>query len=165
MPTQDIRITGADIARWQEARDRYRNEIKSATDKLADVERKLTAAAVLAAALHEETPTVQRETFPVTAPASNDIHDSDDEPIPASDRLYDDLAATGESLKVAQIRERLVKLGVPQAETKNYVYGLVYRMVQGGRLLKRGAKYRAAPKPSPQGEAGAVAAPASSVTH
>jgi hypothetical protein len=47
----------------------------------------------------------------------------------------------------------------PDVARKNYVYGLPFRLVKSGKLVKRGSKYRAAPISSPQGEAEAVGPP------
>ena len=47
-----------------------------------------------------------------------------------------------------------------KANQKNYIYGLLFRLVKSGKLIKRGSKYRAAPISSPEGEAEAVGASA-----
>jgi hypothetical protein len=68
------------------------------------------------------------------------------------------MQASGASLKIGDIRRRLVELGFDQKikeSAPNYIYGLVGRLVTTQRLLKRGMKYRAAPSSSSQEETGA----------
>lgn len=160
-----IILTTGQIAAWREEDanlelnraddERLEREINERNQRRKELRRKLEAAAVFSDVIEEEV-------IKAAPRASNGHGGSDEQADSAAFDLVANLQKTGDSLKVQQARQRLIDLGHEEkANRKNYVYGLLYRLVKSGKLVKRGSKYRAAPISSPEGETGAVGAPVS----
>ena len=128
-------------------------EINERTQRRTEIRRRLEAVDLLAEMAAEKA----EKSLPEELKPNGAAEESDS---PASD-LVENLRKTGQSLKVKEIRQRLAELGHKgKADEKNYVYGLVFRLVKSGKLSKRGPRYRAAPISSPEGETEAVGASA-----
>jgi hypothetical protein len=156
-----VLLTASDVAAWREERDQLEADIKERQERLAIIKRKLDAADMFLMEVQDDPRSVLAD------PASFFETEEEEGSDSVSDALVVNLRTTKDSLKVGQIRDRLAQIGFADKvkARPNYVYGLVYRLTKKGRLIKRGARYRAAPISSPQGETGAVAAPAPSPTH
>jgi hypothetical protein len=142
----DILLTAGDLLKWREEDRQLDDEIRQLQQRRSDIKRKLDAAEILAAALAPSEIEQSR-------PASNghDAEELSDSPAVA---LCANLSKTGESLKAAQVRDRLIQLGFGERleKTPGYHYALLHRLSHNGKLIKRGSKYRAAPMVSPEGE-------------
>jgi hypothetical protein len=156
-----IYVTPKQIAQWRsenaqlESRrsedERLAIEINERNQRRIELKRKLEAADILSESEEYKEPLVEK---PV-----QETEDSGGSP--AFD-LVENLRKTGDSLKVKEARKRLHDLGyADKAKHPNYIHGLLFRLVKGGKLVKRGSKYKAAPISSPEGEAEAVGASAS----
>ena len=147
----DVLLTASDIPKWREEDKQLAEQIRQLEQRRTEVKRKLDAAEVFAGAPVAEAP----------APLSNG-HDTEDSTDSAPVALVANLRKTGDSLKVQGIRARLIELGFEDKikAQPNYHYSLAYRLSRGKnpKLIKRGAKYRAAPVSSPEGETEAVGA-------
>jgi hypothetical protein len=150
----DILLTASDVVKWREEDKRLEEEIRERQQRRNDLRRKLDAAEIFA-----ETPVDQP---PNPEPAKSNVAESDVDAESAPVALCANLRKTGEALKVQQIRARLIELGFGEKlkAQPNYHYSLVYRLSKNGKLIKRGSKYRAPLIESPEGETGAVGAPA-----
>jgi hypothetical protein len=149
-----IAVSAKEIAAWRDDDARLEREITERVQKRSEIKRKLDAVEVLSM----PTDGKEEKEPPTAEPLAQETEDGGGSP--AFD-LLENLRKTGHSLKVQEARQRLVDLGhAEKANQKNYIYGLLFRLVKGGKLIKRGSKYKAAPTSSPQGEAGALGAPA-----
>ena len=161
MSKGSVLLTAEDLLRWREEDRQLDEQIRQLQQKRADVKRKLDAAEVFAErlpAIHADAELTPR--VPVTRTA-----DADGDSAPKA--LCENMARTGDSLKVNQIKQRLIEIGFAEKvkAQPNYHYQLVYRLTKSGRLLRRGERYRAAPKSSPQGETEAVGASVNQGSH
>jgi hypothetical protein len=139
-----ISVSERDISQLREEDAVLEREINERDQRRAEIKRKLDAVDIVAAMMAEKEP--------VEHPKTNGAAEGGDSP--AYD-LVENLRKTGDSLKVKDLRRRLAEIGhKDKAEEKNYIYGLLYRLTRGNnpKLVKRGAKYRAAPISSPEGE-------------
>jgi hypothetical protein len=154
MSKGSVLLTADDLLRWRTEDKELDDQIRALQLRRAEVKRKLDAAEVFAEKLSA---TPDRPTAP---PAPSQTPDDDEEGDSAPKALVANLAMTGESLNVKQVRARLIELGFGEKiKTRpNYHYSLVYRLTRRGKLLRRGTKYRAAPISSPEGETEAVGA-------
>lgn len=153
MPARDgIFLPTTKIASWRDEDARLEVEINERIQRRTELRRKLEAAEVLS----EDT----LETAPATVTPASDADSEDASNSPAS-AFVANLRRTGDSLRVQQARQRLIDIGYgAEANRKNYIYGLLYRLTKSGKISKRGSKYRAAPISSPEGETEAVGASA-----
>jgi hypothetical protein len=154
MSKGSVLLTAEDLLRWREEDGQLDEQIRQLQQKRAEVKRKLDAAEVFAerlSAVHADAEMTPRVAVTRTADADGDS---------APKALCENMARTGDSLKVNQIKQRLIEIGFAEKvkAQPNYHYQLVYRLTKSGRLLRRGERYRAAPKSSPQGETEAVGA-------
>jgi hypothetical protein len=154
-----IVLTTKQISQWREEESRLEKmrpadevlerELNQRNQRRKELRRRLDAVDLFSA--------VEEEVLP--EPPAVPINEAADEPDPDSSipmAFVANLRKTGDSLKVQQARQRLIELGyVEEAARKNYIYGLLYRLVKSGKVVKRGSKYRAAPNSSPEGETGA----------
>ncbi len=149
MTKRDILLTASDVMKWRDEDKRLEEEIREKQQRRNDLRRKLDAAEIFA-----ETPSYQAPNPEISTPSG---HESDIDAESAPVALCANLSKTGESLKVHQIRTRLIELGFEgKFKTQpNYHYSLAYRLSKSGKLVKRGAKYRTPPVNSPEGETGA----------
>jgi hypothetical protein len=146
-----VEVSAKQIASWRDDDARLEKEINERVQKRSEIKRKLDAVELLS--------TLTEEKEPPAAPIAQETEDGGGSP--AFD-LVENLRKTGHSLKVQEARRRLQDLGhAEKADQKNYIYGLLFRLVKSGKLVKRGSKYKAAPISSPEGEAEAVGASAS----
>ncbi len=151
MTTRDgIFLPTKKIASWREEDERLEREITERLQRRAELRRKIDAADILA-----------EDTDQAARPAAEKAESEDDaEANSPAAAFVANLRSTGDSLKVQQAKQRLADIGFPEeANRKNYIYGLLYRLTKSGKLVKRGLKYRAAPS-SPEGETEAVGASA-----
>jgi len=157
--TKTVLLTLDQVENWRKERDALEEEIRDKTEKLRSVKLKLDAAEVFTKEPADTPATPGSNGYVVPAPADSSDVDTD-EPVSVSQIFLANLRETGDSLKVSQVRNRLVQLGFGKIiETKpNYAYGFVYRLTRAGKLLKRGSRYRAAPIDSSQEETEAVGA-------
>jgi hypothetical protein len=165
-----VLLTVGDVAKLQQEKTKLVKEIAARNERLMVVQRGLDLAEFVTAevgrgakakhpgvkldAVHLA-PENEKESARVDADLTDDDSESAADPLIAHMQKY---AAV---LKVAQIRDALVKIGFGEKvkARPNYVYGLVYRLTKRGRLIKRGKKYQAAPHSSPdEGETEAVGA-------
>jgi hypothetical protein len=143
-----VAVSAKEIAGWREEDARLEQEINERIQKRSEIKRKLDAVEILSALTEGKEPPSE--------PVEQETEDAGGSP--AFD-LVENLRKTGHSLKVQQARQRLVELGhADKANQKNYIYGLLFRLVKSGKLIKRGSKYKAAPASSPEGETEAVGA-------
>ncbi len=154
----EVLLTFAQVETWRKERDILERDIREKTEKLKQVKIKLEAAEIFAG--DDSLRTLDESDQSDASP--QDREDEGDRPESISDVLCANLRETGDSLRVDQVRDRLVSLGFGDILRKkpNYVYGLVFRLTKSGRLLKRGLKYRAAPIESPDEETEATGASA-----
>jgi hypothetical protein len=154
MTKNDILLTANDVAKWREEDARLEEEIRKAQQRRNELRRKLDAAAIFAEISSGE-PVEQVGIKP-------NGHESESDADSAPVALCANLRKTGEALKVAQIKQRLIELGFGSKieASPSYPYTLVYRLAKTGKLLKRGSKYRVPPISSPEGETGVVGTPA-----
>lgn len=148
----EVLLTASDLLKWREEDKELDEKIRQLQQRRSDLKRKLDAAEVFADAL---------ATGPVSGLLSQaNGHDSEEPSESPAVALCENLRKTGESLKVQQIKARLIELGFgAKIEVQpNYTYTLVYRLSKSGKLLKRGSRYRAPPDSSPEGETEAVGA-------
>lgn len=142
-----VAVSAKEIAAWREDDARLEQEINERIQKRSEIKRKLEAVEILSMPAEEKEPAVE----PI-------VQETEDGGSPAFD-LVENLRKSGHSLKVQQARQRLRDLGhAEKADQKNYIYGLLFRLVKSGKLIKRGSKYKAAPISSPEGETEAVGA-------
>jgi len=155
MVTRDgVAVSAKEIASWRDEDARLEREIDQRVQRRSEIKRLLDAVELLSVQTEGK-----EEKEPPTAPAITP-ESEDDGGSPAFD-LVEHFRKTGHSLKVQEARQRLIDLGhADKANQKNYIYGLLFRLVKSGKLIKRGSKYKAAPTSSPEGEAGALGAPA-----
>jgi hypothetical protein len=148
MSKSNVLLTAEDLLRWREEDKRLEEQIRLLQQQRSEVKRKLDAAEVFA----ERLPPSQSDLELTPPPARITIGDAGDS---APKALYEDLLKTGDSLNVKQVKARLMEIGFAEKvrAQPNYHYQLVYRLTKSGKLLRRGQKYRAAPKSSPEGEA------------
>jgi hypothetical protein len=150
----DVLLTAGDLLKWREEDKQLDEQIHQLQQRRSEIKRKLDAAEVFAGAL----------SLVVANPLPSKVngHDTGESSDSPPELLCANLRKTGESLTVRQIRERLIELGFEDKlkAQSNFPYGLVYRLSKSGKLLKRGSKYRAPPTSSPEGETGALGAPA-----
>jgi hypothetical protein len=156
MSKGSVLLTAEDLLRWREEDKMLDEQIRALQQKRNEVKRKLDAAEVFAERLSPSQADAE-----ITPPPLARNHD--DESGSAPKALYENLLATGDSLKVKQVKVRLMEIGFGEKlkAQPNYHYQLVYRLTKSGRLLRRGERYRAAPKSSPEGETEAVGVSAS----
>ena len=150
----DVLLTFGQVEAWRKERDILEQEIRDKSEKLRKIKLKLDAAEFFAGE-----PQSQNVEAKEHAPSpGNDEEIGERESI--ADVFCANMRETGDSLKVHQVRDRLVSLGYGDIirEKPNYVYGFVYRLTKSGRLLKRGMRYRAAPISSSEEETEAVGA-------
>jgi hypothetical protein len=146
-----IVVPAKKIANWREEDARLELEISERIQRRAELRRKLEAADILSEDTNEEA-----RSHPETPPLAADGEDETDS---VAGAFVANLRKTGDSLKVQQAKQRLIEIGFKsEANRKNYIYGLLYRLTKSGKLLKRGSKYRAAPISSPEGETAATGA-------
>ena len=166
-PRNGIFITPQRIAQWkaeeaelEREKDndaKLERELNERNQRRKLLRRKLEAAEIFADEIEEE---ILIAPSPPVAAGPGDSQEPGDSGDSAATDLVANLRKTGDSLKVQQVRQRLIDIGHAEAANrKNYIYGLVYRLTKRGKLIKRGTKYRAAPITSLEGEAGAVGAP------
>lgn len=150
-----IILTESQVATWLQDKAKAIATIKAAQETLASINRKIEAAEIITGA-----PIVA--TVPATSADQAPDRDDDGDADSAANLLCADMRASGASLKVGQIRIRLMALGFADkiADKPNYVYGLAHRLTKTGKLIKRGSKYRASPIPSSQEETGVLGTPA-----
>jgi hypothetical protein len=156
----NVLLTAEEIAQWRIEQASLEEEIRLRQERLVGIKRRLDAAEVF---LNDKTFAVENlEPPPSAISAANGRDDDDDGGPSVANSLLANMVETGASLKVGQIRQRLVDIGFGERVKSNptYVYGLVYRLAKRGRLVKRGSKYRAVVRISPEGETGASSAPA-----
>ncbi len=153
MSKGSVLLTADDLLQWRTEDKELDDQIRTLQLRRAEVKRKLDAAEVFAEKL-TAAPDPSAPGAPSQTPEDDDEGDS------APKALVANLAMTGESLNVKQVRARLIELGFGEKiKTRpNYHYSLVYRLTRRGKLLRRGTKYRAAPISSPQEETEAVGA-------
>jgi hypothetical protein len=165
MPARDgITLTPKQISQWREEESRLEKlrpddeklerELNQRNQRRNELRRRLEAVDLFAA--------VGEEILPDPAPLAPSEEETGDDNADSSAAVdfVANLRKTGDSLKVQQARQRLIDIGhAEEANRKNYIYGLLYRLVKSGKLVRRGSRYRAAPISSPQGETGAVGAP------
>jgi hypothetical protein len=145
-----VAISAKEIAAWRDEDTRLEREINERIQKRSEIKRKLDAVEVLSVLTEGK-----EENEPVSAQEIEEDGGS------AAFDLVENLRKTGDSLKVQGARQRLRDLGYTEkANHKNYIYGLLFRLVKSGKLIKRGSKYKAAPTSSPEGEAEAPTASA-----
>ena len=154
----DVLLTASDVMKWRVQERELGEKILKLQQQHSDLQKKLSAAEVFAlpdAPMDVESQ-VQPNGHDIKEPA--DSAPTDSAPI----AICANLQKTGESLKVRQIRDRLIELGFGEKirMQPNFSYSLVYRLSQSGKLLKRGSKYRAPPASATEGEAEAVGASA-----
>jgi hypothetical protein len=143
-----VAVSAKEIAAWRDDDARLEQEINERIQKRSEIKRKLDAVEILSALNEEEEPPI--------APTGQETEDDGGSPAFA---LVENLRKTGHSLKVQEARQRLIDLGhTDKANQKNYIYGLLFRLVKSGKLIKRGSKYKAAPNSSPEGDTEAVGA-------
>jgi hypothetical protein len=143
-----VAVSAKEIAAWREDDARLEQEISERLQKRSEIKRRLDAVELLSEGKEEKEPRTE-----LPAQESEDGGGS-----PAFD-LVENLRKHGGSLNVKQARQRLFDLGhAEKASQKNYIYGLLFRLVKSGKLIKRGSKYKAAPSSSPKGETEAVGA-------
>jgi hypothetical protein len=147
MSKSNVLLTAEDLLRWREEDKRLEEQIRLLQQQRSEVKRKLDAAEVFAERLAPSHADLEL-TPPAARVAIGDAGDS------APKALCENMARTGDSLKVNQIKQRLIEIGFAEKikAQPNYHYQLVYRLTKSGRLLRRGERYRAAPKSSPEGE-------------
>jgi len=141
----DVLLTASDIPKWRDEDRQLTEQIHQLEQRRDEVRRKLEAAKVF-----EPSPSAE-----VHVGLANG-HDGEDSTDSAPTALISNLRKTGDSLKVQGIKARLIELGFGDKlkAQPNYHYSLAYRLSRGEKpkLIKRGAKYRAAPISSPEGE-------------
>ena len=154
MSKGNVLLTAEDLLRWREEASRLDEQIRHLQQKRAEVKRKLDAAEVFA----ERLPAGHAQAE--LAPKVSSIRAADADGDSAPKALRENMAKTGDSLKVNQIKQRLIEIGFAEKvrAQPNYHYQLVYRLTKSGQLLRRGERYRAAPKSSPEGETEAFGA-------
>jgi hypothetical protein len=157
-------LTADDVKGWLQERHDLQRKIATQQKKLEDLNQKLAAAELLSPGSTNRkidghlngAPTDERApNEEMSPPESKDGTDAS-----LAEILYADLLKSGAALGVAQIKDRLVQIGLgPKLEqaSPNYVHGLVFRLTKAGRLLRRANSYRAVPPASSQEEAGAKA--------
>lgn len=157
MSKGSVLLTAEDLLRWREEDRKLDEQIRQLQQKRAEVKRKLDAAEVFAERLPQSQADIE------LAPPSATARTVDAEGDSAPKALYENLVRTGDSLNVKQIKARLAEIGFAEKvrTQPNYHYQLVYRLTKSGRLLRRGQRYRAAPKASPEGETEGVGPSAS----
>jgi hypothetical protein len=145
-----IVLTTKQIAAWRDEDASLECKINELIQRRNELKRKLDAVDILSVSTNEKEPTEETLT-------SESKEDGDS----AAFDLVENLRKTGDSLKVQQARQRLIELGhEDKANQKNYIYGLLYRLVKSQKLAKRGKRYRAAPNSSSKEETEAVGASA-----
>lgn len=155
-----IVLTTKQISQWreEEARleksrpddEKLERELNERNQRRKDLRRRLDAVDLFST-VGEENPPDSAPPTPSEEGTGNDGADSS-----AAVDFVANLRKTGDSLKVQQARQRLMEIGhAEEASRKNYIYGLLYRLVKSGKVVKRGTRYRAAPISSPEGETGA----------
>jgi hypothetical protein len=152
---KQILLTAEDVKTWLKEQHDLRQKIGRLQKELENVNQKLSAAELLSPGALDRK--ISAGAANGHAGQSNEYHQSGKEN-DIRDALCADMQASGASLKIGDIRRRLVELGFDQKikeSAPNYIYGLVGRLVTTQRLLKRGMKYRAAPSSSSQEETGA----------
>jgi hypothetical protein len=153
---KQILLTAAEVKGWREEKRDIEQKMAALQKRLDAVMRKLNAAEVLAPEAVAETKSGRSLNG-----SSRADEDSGEAETSIAKVFLANMAVTGDSLKVAQIRTRLAELGFQQkvASHPNYAYGLVHRLTRMGYLIKRGPRYRAAPKGSSQEETGTISGP------
>jgi hypothetical protein len=142
-------LTLSQIQEWQNERNQLAAEMAAMNERLARLDRKLEAAKVFVPDAEKEAEKSEIEVLEAHA-ASDSL----------SDVVLIAVGTLGGSPKPAAIRRRVAQLnptlGAKLAESSSYFYTVLGRHLHKGRLVKHGGGYRLA-KPSPNGEAGAVA--------
>jgi phage I-like protein len=154
----DVLLTSADLLRWREEDRELDEQMRQLMVRRADIKRKLEAAEVLAQAFETPSPAglVPTAAAAASPKIGNGVEKADepDEGDTAPVALIANMRATGASLKVQNIKAKLIELGFGEKlkAQPNYHYSLAYRLTKSGKLLKRGSKYRAAPMVSLESE-------------
>jgi hypothetical protein len=131
----------------------HESEINKRFQRRAEIKKMLDAVEIFAAPAAEKQEKKSVAELPAESKENGDS---------AAFDFVENLRETGDSLNVKQARQRLSQLGhEDRANQKNYIYGLLFRLVNSGKLVKRGKRYKAAPISSSKEETGAVGAPVS----
>lgn len=148
MSAGDVLLTASDLLKWREEDRQLDEEIRQKQQRRADLKRKLDAAEVFAE------PVATPAAAAVPEPATPAAHGADEESETPPQVFLANMRKTGDSLNIKQIKARLIELGFGDRikAQPNYHYQLAYRLTRGTKLLKRGAKYRAAPIVLPEEE-------------
>jgi hypothetical protein len=148
-----VLLTGADVVKWREEEKVCEETIKATQLRLAVIRRRLDAASVF------------MDVQPDPALESPQVVETDDDIDSLGDVVGAAISAIGGAPKPIAIRQWIVKNNPVWRDRldahPNYFYTVLARRVKRGKLVRRGQGYRL-PSVSPQGETGAVAAPASS---
>lgn len=156
----DVLLTSSQVETWRKEKDALEQEIRERTEKLRKIKLRLDAAEIFAS--EPLTEPIAANELPTRRPGVEEDEEEEGGSESIANIFCANMRETGDSLKVRQVRERLVSLGFGDTirEKPNYVYGFVYRLTKSGKLLKRGSKYRAAPLGSSEEETEAVGASA-----
>lgn len=152
-----VLLTVEDVAKWREEERVCEEAIKASQLRLADIQRRLEAASVF---MDDQPAQMQPSPASDLRPADTDDHNDS-----LGDVVVSAISALGGAPKPSVIR-RWIDNNHPAWRARlevhpNYFYTVLIRRTKSGKLVKRGKGYRLPPV-SPQGETGAVAAPASS---
>jgi hypothetical protein len=143
---------------WQERESELVTSMHKMGEEVLSLRRKIEAAKVIMGDGPDSPPIPEAASATSSAPATEE---SDS----LAEMVLNAVAALGNSPKPAEIRQWIVQhspiLGERLEVNANYFYTVLGRHLRKGRLVKDGSGYRR-PANSPQGETGAVAAPASS---
>jgi hypothetical protein len=159
----------ADAREWRAKRAELDERIRKDTQELEALDEKLShAIALLGPEFRLEA--LRAATASISAHAALPVFPQDDDDDEASHAavvgaaIDEVLKGAPHGLKTPKLRAAV--MNNPDAakrieERPNRFYAILYRRVSGGKIVKRGKTYRLASSVSPQGETGAVAAPAS----
>ena len=153
-------LTMAQVREWQARSAEIAVAMRAMNEEMAGLARKLEAAKILIGELPEMEIAVSTE-LPPAERGETEPDQTHAESL--SDAALDAVAALGNVPRPDAIKKWIVESRPAHRErlasSPNYFYTVLIRHVQKGRLIREGNGYRL-PTSSPQGEAGAVAAPA-----
>ncbi|MEO8715004.1 MAG: hypothetical protein ABI369_08320 [Acetobacteraceae bacterium] len=149
-------LTYSQVREWQSRITEIAEQVGALQAESVTVARKLEAAKIIIGDLPGDKTDIAPQVSMSFAERASD---------PLPEVVLKAVDALGGAPKPGEIRRWITDhetAGAAQAATKPYFYTVLMRYARTGRLIKDGGGYRL-PASSPQGEAGGVAPPASSI--
>jgi hypothetical protein len=156
----DTLLTITQVRAWERRLAGIADDIKKLASEADDLSRKLHAARIfMPPEIETAEPIAEAKPSEPEPSSKNESEES------LSEAVLDAVGQLGGAPKPMQIRRQIAKtnpaLGAKLVTSPNYFYTVLVRHVQRRRLTRQGSGYTL-PNDSPNGETGAVAAPASS---